>query len=70
MNTHALRAEVFVHAFRSLPKQEKTLILEEIVAEMEPEFTKEECSYLKKLSRKKCLEFRTAKDAIRYVKEL
>jgi len=70
MAAHALRAEVFVHAFRTLPKQEKKLIVEEILSDMEPTFSHEELVYLHKLTKQKGLEFNSAKDAIKHIEGL
>jgi len=70
MGAHALRAEVFVHAFRTLPKQEKKLIIEEIVSDMEPSFSREELAYLHKLSKQKGIEFSSAKDAVKHIESL
>lgn len=70
MAAHALRAEVFVHAFRTLPKQEKKLIIEEIISDMEPSFSREELTYLHKLSKQEGVEYNSAKEAIKHIKGL
>ena len=70
MTAHALRAEIFVQAFRTLPKQEKKLIIEEIVSDMEPSFSREEIDYLQKLAKQKGLVFHNAKDAIKHLNSL
>ncbi|MGA2090601.1 MAG: hypothetical protein ABSH12_03975 [Endomicrobiales bacterium] len=53
MNTHVAIAEAFLTAIRSLPKLEKRLIVERLIADIDKDFTKEEWGKIEKLANKK-----------------
>ncbi|MCB4791518.1 MAG: hypothetical protein LHV68_06480 [Elusimicrobia bacterium] len=67
MNVHIVRAEALVSAIRTLPKQEKKIILEELITDMEKDFSKEEWFKIEKLADKKS---RVYKDSDSFLKAL
>jgi len=53
MNIHVVRAEALVSAIKTLPKQEKKIIIEELITDMEKDFSKEEWCKIEKLADRK-----------------
>ena len=53
MNIHVARAEALATAIRTLPREERKIILEELISDVEKDFTKEELGKLEKLANKK-----------------
>ena len=63
-------AEVFVTAFKSLPENEKGRIVEELLSELDKNYTKDEWRKIEKLANQKGKMFFAAKEAKCYLNKI
>ena len=70
MTTKEAIAEIFVTAFKSLPEKEKGKVVEELLSELDKNYTKEEWNKIEKIANQKCKVFSTAKEAKHYLSKI
>lgn len=65
MNIHIVRAEALVSAIKTLPRQEKKIIIEELLFDLEKDFTKKEWQKIEKIANRKGRVYNTAQDFLK-----
>lgn len=70
MNTNTAISEIFITAFKSLPKREKETVAEKILCEVEGNFTEKEWDKIEKLCKEPGKLCSCAKEAKKHIAKL